>query len=159
MAGPKPWTDNFGIEPGLKSCVIVIQAHFLCLQERSAPVSIQLVIHQPMSEVFRRFSLGVLKRCHQVYPLSIFPLKRKLWSLYFVESIIQGSSKFHHTSFFSSCPKCDRLEARNLNWHIAMSKAQRTEEKPTAEPEGDLLPAAGSDPWQCSERAAPLKAS
>ena len=73
MAGPKPWTDNFGIEPGLKSCVIVIQAHFLCLQERSAPVPIQLVIHQPMSEVFRRFSFGVLKRCHQVYPLSIFP--------------------------------------------------------------------------------------
>ena len=104
MAGPKPWTDNFGIEPRLKSCVIDILAHFLCLQERSAPVPIQLVIHQPMSEVFRRFSFGVLKRCHQVYPF-IFPpwrkyLKRKLWSSYFVESIIQGSSKFHHTSFF-----------------------------------------------------------
>ena len=52
--------------------VLDIQAHFLCLQERSAPVPIQLVIHQPMSEVFRRFSFGVLKRCHQVYPLSIF---------------------------------------------------------------------------------------
>ena len=24
-----------------------------------------------------------------------------------------------------SCPKCDRLEARNLNWQIAVSKAQR----------------------------------
>ena len=25
----------------------------------------------------------------------------------------------------TSCPKCDRIEARNLNWHVSLSKSQR----------------------------------
>ena len=25
----------------------------------------------------------------------------------------------------ANCPKCDRIEARNLNWHISLSKSQR----------------------------------
>ena len=28
----------------------------------------------------------------------------------------------------TSCPKCDRIEARNLNWHVSLSKSQRQQQ-------------------------------
>ena len=149
MAGPNHGLTTLALNLDWRA-VLDIQTHFLCLQERSAPVPIQLVIHQPMSEVFRRFSFGVLKRCHQVYPLSIFSHDTNVWrGNYDLRTTMLNSSFKGHPSFIIPhfFPVVQNATGLRLGTWIGTSPCPRHKEQKKSllkNPKGTSCPRPGS---------------